>query len=124
MARFRDIKQQSQACYLLLDSAGLRRFWGNKGGPTEEAVELLGEIKDGDPCLLSSGEVVVLRTAFDLWNGTGGVRLSDIFDILDEKTRLMVVELLYAAGNKPEAVDTWLTKWRQALHPVEISATS
>jgi hypothetical protein len=117
---FRDTKQQSQACYLLLDSIGLRRFWNKGGGPTGEAAELLGDIKDGNPCLLSSGEILILRVAFDFWNKTGKAEIGDLYDILDEKSCALVVELIFARSRDHKAVDTWLAKWGQVLHPVDI----
>ena len=61
---FRSDAQKCQAIRLLLGSLGLEYLWTERG-PTAKAVEWL----NGSP--LSSGENVLLRTAFEFWNQQG-----------------------------------------------------
>ena len=81
---FKTEKQQCEAICCLLASLNLHRFWTLKG-PTRQACEAL----EGSP--LSSGEQVMLRVAFDFWNGAGKVMLyRDLMGTLDS-TRLFKV---------------------------------
>ena len=65
---FRTEAQQCKAIRVLLSSLRLDHLWTAQG-PTEHACQFL----ESSP--LSSGEQILLRCAFDLWNGAGKVLL-------------------------------------------------
>ncbi len=79
---------------MLQTTPGVARLWG-ASGPTQQACELL----DQGGGYLSSGERVLLRAAFDLWNGRGACQVGDLLDTLDEKRlRAVAVALLARDG--------------------------
>jgi hypothetical protein len=101
---FRTEAQQCQAIRLLLASLQLEHLWTLKG-PTRAACELL----DGSP--LSSGEQVLLRCAFDFWNGEGKVMLyRDLLGVMDEIRIDLVLTLAMAANHGAPAVDEWIKR--------------
>ena len=71
----RDEQQLARACRALLATVGLERIW-TEDGPTSEAAELLEA--DGGP--LSSRKRIVLLAAWTFWNGSGCLRLAEVFD--------------------------------------------
>ena len=48
--------------------------------------ELLNEARD-----LSRGEYILIQAAIDFWNGTGGFRLGDALNVLDDENVLALV---------------------------------
>lgn len=99
---FRSDAQKCQAIRLLLRSLGLEYLWTERG-PTAKAVEWL----DGSP--LSSGENVLLRTAFEFWNQQGNVMLGrDLLNVLDSRRFEKVLTLALAVHSGAEAVDQWI----------------
>lgn len=70
---------------------GVARLWG-ASGPSDEAVRLL----EADGGYLSSGERLLLKAAFDLWNGQGHCRVDELLDTLDAKRLRLVAEALLA----------------------------
>lgn len=76
---------------MLSTTPGVLRVWSNRG-PSDEAVRLL----DADGGYLSSGERLLLKAAFDLWNGRGHCRVDELLDALDEKRLRAVAEALMA----------------------------
>ena len=72
-------KQQCVVIRRLLTATHLERLWTNEG-PTDEACQLL-ESKGGP---MSHGEIVMLKVAFDLWNGTGNATVDDLVVVLDD----------------------------------------
>ncbi len=100
---FRSTAQQCQAIRILLHSLRLDHLWTEKG-PTKRAVEWL----ESSP--LSSGEQVMLRCAFDFWNGEGKVTLyRDLLGVLDSQRLETVLTLALAANSGEAAVDNWIT---------------
>lgn len=100
---FRDDEQAARACRALLGKVRLARLW-TRSGPTDHAIHLLEQ--DGGP--LSSGERLVVLSAFALWNGRGGVRLSDIIESLDVNMCESLFELIVAMRHGSRFVDDWL----------------
>lgn len=68
-------------------------------GPTDLALTYLE--RDGGP--LSSGEAVLLRAAFDLWNGTGRCTVDALLSTLDARTLRAVAMALLARDGGAEA---------------------
>lgn len=100
---FRSEAQQCQAIRILLLSLNLDYLWTEKG-PTQRAIDWL----EGSP--LSSGEQVMLRCAFDFWNGEGKVTLyRDLLGILDSARLEKVLTLALASNSGAEAVDRWIS---------------
>ena len=99
---FRSDAQKCQAIRLLLRSLGLEYLWTERG-PTAKAVEWL----DGSP--LSSGENVLLRTAFEFWNQQGNVMLGrDLLNVLDSRRFEKVLTLALAVHWGDKAVNDWI----------------
>lgn len=82
---------------LLAAHHGLTGLW-TATGPTDFAVELL-EAGGG---YLSSGERLLLRAAFDLWNGHGKVTVDELLSTLDAPTlRAVCAAMLARDGGAP-----------------------
>jgi ABC-type glutathione transport system ATPase component len=83
---------------LLAPHHGLAGLW-TPAGPTDFAVELL-EAGGGH---LSGGERVLLRAAFDLWNGAGHVTVDELLSTLDATNLRAVCAAMLArdAGAPP-----------------------
>lgn len=83
-------ESDSQACktiIAMLRSARMDGYWTAEG-PTPEACDLMD--RGGGP--LSHGEQVMLRCAFDLWNGKGAATLDDLVNVLDPKNLRSVLQ--------------------------------
>jgi hypothetical protein len=99
---FRTEAQQCQAIRILLSSLRLEHLWTAKG-PTRQACNVL----EGSP--LSSGEQILVRCAFDFWNGAGKVQLyRDLLGTLDGTRLHLVLTLAMAANAGGSAVDEWI----------------
>lgn len=80
----------------------MERFWTDKG-PTRQACDYL----KSSP--LSHGEQILLRCAFDFWNGAGKVQLyRDLLGVLDGTRLHLVLTLALAANAGGTAVDEWI----------------
>ena len=103
---YRSEAQQCQAIRILLKSLNLDYLWTDKG-PTPKALFWL----EGSP--LSLGEQVMLRCAFDFWNGEGKVTLyRDLLGVLDSARLEKVLTLALAVNSGGEAVDRWIAHER------------
>jgi len=101
---FKTEAQQLQAIRLLLSSLGLQYLWTARG-PTEQASKFL----ESSP--LSSGEQILLRCAFDLWNGAGKVLLcGDILGALDPARTQKLLLFVMAVNCGGSAVDEWIAR--------------
>jgi hypothetical protein len=112
-------ESDAQACRairkLLIDSglATLRGLWTDEG-PTTAALSLME--RGGGP--LSSGEIAMLRAAFDFWNGSGGLKLDTVIDVLDEERAEAVCALALALKRGSDAVEKWISEDRiEQRHP-------
>ena len=85
-------KQQCQVIGAILHRTHLQSLW-TEDGPTREACELLEA--GGGP--LSHGEAILLRVAFDLWNGEGKATVDDLITVLDGGNLLAVLEAILTA---------------------------
>lgn len=104
---FRNDRQACLAIRALLATLHpLRAAW-TLDGPTEQAVAWLRRSS------LSHGEEVMLRVAFDLWNGDGGAKLADLIGVLDAKRSEAVLGLLLALNRGPRAVDEWIAGYER-----------
>ena len=114
---FRDTRQQTRALRALLATVRLENLWTFEG-PTAEAMELLRD--NGGH--LSSGETIVLKAAFDFWNGKGGCELNRMLHILDHDLMEAILSLALAVSDITDsfgAVDRWLARHERAsLGPV------
>jgi len=111
---FANDAQQCRAIRALLGShfhgSRLDELWGPTG-PTELACTLLEQGGHG-----SHGEIVLLRVAFDFWNGRGKAKFSDVIEVLDTE-RLQLVASLAMAYNG-DAVDEWVACVVDGYKPV------
>lgn len=103
---FRDDRQINSCCTLLLGRLGMSCFW-TKTGPTTAALEQL----QSEGARLSSGEMTMLRVAFDFYNGGASVSLREIMQRLDDKHRRCIAELILAESRGPIEIDRWLKTW-------------
>lgn len=120
MTTFRDDRHRAKVCRVLLSFQNLERLWmaddiGPNYGPTIEATDLLRLIQR-ETCLLAASERVLIRVAFDFWNGAGEASIHDIQSYLNVNVIQAIGELLVAANENPvlkgEPVDRWLKGWR------------
>jgi hypothetical protein len=102
---FRDDAQACAAIGVLLGAAGLERLW-TCTGPTPDA-DLLTV---GEGVALSAGEWLLLRAAYDLWNGKGGLAFAEVARGLSGEPARMLFTLTTAVSTSPTAVDHWLSE--------------
>jgi hypothetical protein len=80
-------------------------------GPSEDAAHELYLVREGDS-RLSSGQKVLLKVAFDLWNGSGGASFHDIREWLDAAIVQSIGELMMSASqDDPSLLDHWEETW-------------
>lgn len=110
---FRSDEQLARTCRALCSLAGLGSLWTLEG-PSPRAMALLEA--DGGP--LSSGERVVVLAAWNIWNGSGNVSLSDVVHRLDDRCLAALGSLLVAIAGGGSAIDRWLAAIEngQGLH--------
>lgn len=89
---WKDERSACDAIRRMLAGPHLQHLW-TADGPTPEACDLLDA--GGGP--LSHGQQVMLRAAFDLWNGQGNATLGDLVNVLDTKNLRAVLGALGAA---------------------------
>lgn len=118
---FRNDRQRAKACRVLLQFQGLERFWasddiGTAFGPTVEATIELAKVRSMGS-LLSTSEGLLLRVAFDFWNGAGFATLWDVQSHLNVNIIHAIGELLIAANEDLDAqgapVEKWVETWRR-----------
>lgn len=100
---FRSDQQLARTCRALCSLAGLGSLWTLEG-PSPQAMTLLET--DGGP--LSSGERAVVLAAWNIWNGSGNVNLSDVVHRLDDRCLAALGALLVAAAGGAGEIDRWL----------------
>jgi hypothetical protein len=84
-------KAQTAAIITLLSPhPALAGLWTDKG-PTRLACAFL---EHGAP--LSGGEMLLLKVAFDLWNGRGKATVADLLTTLDERNLRAVCDAILA----------------------------
>lgn len=89
-----------EAAHLSHGDRRLDRGLWTKSGPTALAIDY---VRRGSP--LSHGEQVILRAAFDLWNGSGGCKVADLLEVLDERNlRAVAAAILARDGEAPAEV--------------------
>jgi hypothetical protein len=102
---FRDDRQMHRALTVLCERAHLRGYWTAEG-PTDAA---LGALERGE---LSSGELLILRAAFDLFNGTGGAPLGRLVNVLDGASAEALFGLTLAFCHSDSSkVDAWIARY-------------
>lgn len=107
---FRDEKQTHSAIRALLATLpGLGRLWTDTG-PTDEAARTL---EGGGPAM-STGEALLVRVAFDLWNKGGNAPLGHVINTLGNAPLAALGGLLVALTQRPEALDAWINTTRTA----------
>lgn len=111
---FRDDAQACRALGALLSTLpALRSFW-TSSGPTPQALAFLEA--EGGP--LSSGERMLLLSAFALWNGAGKATLADILDHLDGAPLEALLSLILAVKRGSSEVDAWIAEHAPPLRAV------
>lgn len=104
---WRDDAQRAAVCSTLLALVGLGGLWRHDfgyPGPTRRAHALLEA--GGAP--LSSGERVMLRLAWDVWNGAGRAVLGETLAVLSPRLLEKVGRLLMACAQGPDQIDAWI----------------
>lgn len=108
---FRDDTQRGLVCAILaarLPGGSERWFAPDKLGilrPTDEAWDA---IENGAP--MSSGELLMLRAAIDVWNGAGGLVLGRALDTLDSRYLGLLGSFLVAYARGPHAIGAWVAE--------------
>lgn len=111
---FRDDAQACRAIRGLLHGVRLEHLWTLQG-PTEEALSCL---RTGGP--YSAGEVLMLRVAFDLWNGEGHAEIATLLATLDAHNASLLLDLLRALWDLDPSVDDSseaVERWIERQHP-------
>ena len=111
---FRDEEQTHRAIRTFLDTIpGLGRYWTDTG-PTEEA----GRVVEQRGGALSSGEALLVRVAFDLWNGRGGADFGRVVHTLGSEPLAALGALLKAMSHPDDAaIDQWLARHARPTSP-------
>ena len=97
---FRDDAQRLRVARALLERVDLAHYF-NEYGPTDFALSQLATAP------LSSGELTLLRAAFDVWNGHGQLVFGRLM-ALDAPSLRAIGSLLVALGTSSDAIDAWL----------------
>lgn len=100
---FRSEAQLALACRALCERVRLDGMW-TEAGPTETAIALLEA--NGGP--LSSGERIVLLSAWAVWNGHEGARLADVLYRLDGRNLHALGTLMLAVAHSEHEIDEWI----------------
>ena len=103
MMGFRSDAELSAVCKVICGQVGLGSLWQDEG-PTPSAVAML----ESNGGALSSGERVMVLTAFALWNSDQSISFADIAYGLDAKRLTVLATLLQAMAQG--RVDAWLAK--------------
>lgn len=115
MQRIRDNRQRDEVCRTILAWRGLEDLWHDGAsyfeGPRDEAVEEFRLIQEGIR-RHGFGKSILIRVAFDVWNGSGGSKIQDIMQHLEAHLVQAIGALIVAASQDPEAVDFWLSEWK------------
>jgi hypothetical protein len=107
--------QQCQAIRILLSSLRLEHLWTEKG-PIRQACEYLVRSPP------SHGEEVLLRCAFDFWNGEGKVLLHrDLLGVLYSARLEKVLTLAMAVNAGGSPVDKWSSNQRDSILGAEFA---
>ena len=101
---FANDRQIAACCIALCKSVRMEDAW-TLDGPTELGCAI-NEGKTGH----SSGEILIVRVAFGLWNGGDRATFGRVCNVLDDTRLRMVGSLLVAIVDGPKAVDAWLSK--------------
>jgi hypothetical protein len=106
---FRDDKQRALACAILCN-----RVRPDKGPlfqvePYPEPTPLALQIFDGVEGA-STSERLMVRAAFDFWNGSGDVTVGEALAVLDGDHIRRLTELMVAVVSS-SAIDAWCAKW-------------
>ncbi len=102
---FQNTRQQAAVCHQLCVEARIpMRMWTiEPPEPTEDAVKVCKGITR-----LSRHESLMVRAAWDIWNGYGKVEIVELVEVLNSHNLKTVADCLKAIANGPEAIDRWL----------------
>lgn len=111
---FRTDEQKSAVCCVLLRAVRKPDLW-HECGPTKEAMSLIAtsDKVSGHLGYLSSGQSIILRVCFDLWNGEVKASFGDVVFGLDPRCKLLLGTLLSAMSemqsSDDSAIDVWIS---------------
>lgn len=108
---FRSDQQRGRVCQVLTASIPHGPFWvlDQHGTPRPN-----GDLEEHIERVFSSSEVVLVRIAWDVWNGLGDAPLGRALDTLDGTNLRKVGSLLVAIGGESSrAIDEWLVTWER-----------
>jgi hypothetical protein len=112
---FRDSKQRSDVCYVLLKMKDMQDLIKpNEIGEvrmTEEAVEHLRMARGGNS-KHGPGKATLIRAAFDFYNGDGGATIHEVLHNLEPGVGRAIGELMTATAQRdPVFIDDWVKQW-------------
>ena len=120
--------QLARACRILLGLAGFDddTLW-TEHGPSRRASWLKGYLHRGDakaetqrrmrvrPLVavqaLSRREKTTLLVAFDLWNGSGAVTLTEVLGLPPRLVRAVAGLIEASVSGSPEELTLWIARW-------------
>ena len=95
-------------CQVLTNWAGYADLW-SCSGPSEPACLLRDELhRAGDSIVGVPSDAVLVRLAWDVWNGTGAARVDQLIEHLSPDRLVDVGRLLAALGMGSTQVAEWL----------------
>lgn len=106
---FRNDTQRGAVCKTLLGRINQGHLWDSR--PTEEAILALEGRRN-----LSSGELTVLKVAFDIWDPTGcRASIGEVLSNLDRPHQEAIYMLLLAINTQVDpkglAIDHWISRY-------------
>jgi hypothetical protein len=116
---FRNHVQRARIARTLLKMVRLGGLFEQNGPQADAEFYLRRAERSG----LSTGEVIMLRLAFDIWNGDGHVEFGRVFiaNRLDLDKERAIAELVLAGQDGSAGLDRWLEKYEQE-EPEALSA--
>lgn len=89
-------------------------WWITEGNPrpSDRAITAIELLEDGSGLPISTGEKILLRTAWDIWNGRGMAPLGDVIARLSPNHIGRIGRLIVAIAAGPLAIDLWLAAER------------
>jgi hypothetical protein len=110
---FRDDVQLARACEALCSRIRKGACWVLT--PSPSATTFAIDVKEGRACV-STGERLIVMTAWAFWNGCDQVSFARLLDVLSVDHLEAIFGLAVAAIEGPDAVDVWLAKHERLDH--------
>lgn len=110
---FRNDQQRGAVCMVLTERLPRGPYWTPDGRGVPRPTDRACAVRDGDTRLCES-EALLVRVAWDVWNGSGEASLERILHSFDRANLMMVGSLLVnIAAPSSARVDEWISAYVQ-----------